>query len=157
MMLLGGWKQFPETAPDNFKQFLDHYNRVPVVSTAIDLQVDECLSEGFKLTATEDTPQDVVDNWARDTHFAKKLRQAILGKLVFGNWFVYKDYDSSFMNGNLPNLQGVPPWVMAPVPGLGGDWTYFTLVNDPGQRVIEKRLVGFIRGDSIDGSVWARG
>lgn len=155
--LLGGWRQYPECAPDNFAQFLDHFNRVPVVSTAIGLQVDECLSESFKLTPVGDMSQDIVDEWAAATHFARKLRQSILGDLVFGNWFIFKDFDQSFYNGNLPNLQGIPPWVMSPIPGKGDDIAAFMLVNVVGQPTFTKDQVGFIKGDSIDGSVWGKG
>lgn len=154
--LMGGWKSYPEAAPNDFRQFLDHYNRVPVVSTAIDLQVDECLSEGFKLTPVGGTPQTAIDNWARDCHFAKKLRQSILGKLVFGNWFVYKDYDPRFCGGTLPNLQGVPPWMLNPVV-QNGSITGYAQVNAPAQPSYSPDQIGFIRGDSIDGSVWGKG
>lgn len=155
--LMGGWKSYPEFSEDNFWQMLDHYNRVPVVSTAIDLQVDECLSEGYQLTAVGDMPQDIVDTWARDGHFHKKLRQAILGRQALGNWFIYKDYDAAFYNGNLPNLQGIPPWVLHPIKGKGDDVIAYVAVNSPGQPNYDPSQIGFIKGDSISGSAYGKG
>jgi hypothetical protein len=155
--LLGGWKGIPEAPGDNWSRLLDHYNRVPAVSTAIDLQVDECLSEDYKLTAIRDVPQDTIDSWERDTHFRKKLRESLLGRLIYGNWYIHKDYDPRFYGGRLPNLQGVPPWTLDPIPTHGNQVAYFQESGNPNGKTYSFDEIAFIRGDNVAGSIWGKG
>jgi hypothetical protein len=148
------WTAPPNSQENDFDAFLRYYKLVPMVHSAVDIQVDHCM-------ASEYTLEPAAEEWAEAVDLPKILRETFYGLILYGNWlieFAHENAPYTDRDGGFPGLLGVPPQTMN-AQGIGNritgwihsmDWSD-TKVYQPDVDIVH------IHTDILDGSKWGPG
>jgi hypothetical protein len=148
------WTAPPTANEEDFDTFLRYYKVVPMVHSAVDIQVDHCMASEYVL-------EPEAEEWSEAVDLPKILRETFYGLIVYGNWlieFTDKPVPYTDRDGGFPGIVGVPPQVMQPQ-GVGNKieaWTHRTDYSDQKLYLPDRDIV-HIHTDILDGGKWGPG